>query len=99
MQVAEAAVAAALARFGRVDVLVNVAAIETCSHTHEITLADWNRIIAVNLTGTFLMTRQALPALLESGRGVVINFTSTSASYASSSARWPQSRSSAACSP
>lgn len=73
---------AAIADMGGLDVLVNVAAIETCSHTHETTLADWNRIISVNLTGTFLMTRQALPALLASGRGVIINFTSTSASYA-----------------
>ncbi len=64
------------------DVLVNVAGMQTCSHTHETTLEDWNRTLAVNLTGTFLMTRQALPALLQSGRGVVINFTSTSATYA-----------------
>jgi NAD(P)-dependent dehydrogenase (short-subunit alcohol dehydrogenase family) len=73
---------AAIAELGGLEVLVNVAAIQTCSHTHETTLADWNRTIAVNLTGTFLMTRQALPALLASKRGVVINFTSTSANYA-----------------
>lgn len=73
---------AAIADMGGLDVLVNVAAMETCGHTHEVSLADWNRIISVNLTGTFLMTRQALPALLASGRGVVVNFTSTSASYA-----------------
>ncbi|MGB8405803.1 MAG: SDR family oxidoreductase [Mycobacterium sp.] len=72
----------AIADMGGLEVLVNVAAIQTCSHTHETTLADWNRTIAVNLTGTFLMTRQALPALLNSKRGVVINFTSTSANYA-----------------
>ncbi|HSA53829.1 MAG TPA: SDR family oxidoreductase, partial [Yinghuangia sp.] len=43
----------------------------------------WNRIISVNLTGTFLMTRAALPALLESGSGaVVVNFSSTSAAFA-----------------
>ena len=73
---------AAIADMGGLDVLVNVAAMETCGHTHEVSLADWNRTISVNLTGTFLMTRQALPALLASGRGVIINFTSTSASYA-----------------
>lgn len=77
-----AAVAAAVAELGGLEVLVNVAAIQTCSHTHETTLADWNRTLAVNLTGTFLMTRQALPALLESGRGVVVNFTSTAATFA-----------------
>jgi NAD(P)-dependent dehydrogenase (short-subunit alcohol dehydrogenase family) len=73
---------AAVTELGGLDVLVNVAAIQTCAHTHETTLAEWNRTLAVNLTGTFLMTRQALPALLESGRGVVVNFTSTAATFA-----------------
>lgn len=77
-----AAVDAAVADLGGLEVLVNVAGVQTCSHTHETTLEDWNRTIAVNLTGTFLMTRQALPALLASGRGVVVNFTSTSATFA-----------------
>ncbi|SOJ55042.1 Dihydroanticapsin 7-dehydrogenase [Mycobacterium simulans] len=77
-----AAVDAVVADFGGIDVLVNVAGMQTCSNTHETTLADWNRTLAVNLTGTFLMTRQALPALLQCGRGVVVNFTSTSASFA-----------------
>lgn len=73
---------AAVAEMGGLDVLVNAAAIQRCAHTHEHTLDDWNATLAVNLTGTFLMTRRALPALLESGRGVVVNFTSTAASFA-----------------
>jgi NAD(P)-dependent dehydrogenase (short-subunit alcohol dehydrogenase family) len=77
-----AAVDAALAELGGLEVVVNAAAIQRCAHTHEHTLADWNATLAVNLTGTFLMTRQALPALLASGRGVVVNFTSTAASFA-----------------
>ena len=77
-----AAVDAAVAELGGLEVLVNAAAIQRCAHTHEHTLADWNATLAVNLTGTFLMTRQALPALLDSGRGVVVNFTSTAASFA-----------------
>ena len=76
------AVDAAVAELGGLDVLVNAAAIQRCAHTHEHTLADWNDTLAVNLTGTFLMVRQALPSLLESGRGVVVNFTSTAASFA-----------------
>ena len=75
-------VAEAIAELGGLDVLVNAAAIQRCAHTHEHMLADWNATLAVNLTGTFLMTRQALPALLGSGRGVVVNFTSTAASFA-----------------
>jgi NAD(P)-dependent dehydrogenase (short-subunit alcohol dehydrogenase family) len=77
-----AEVNAAVAELGGLEVLVNAAAIQRCAHTHEHTLADWNATLAVNLTGTFLMTRQALPALLDSGRGVVVNFTSTAASFA-----------------
>jgi NAD(P)-dependent dehydrogenase (short-subunit alcohol dehydrogenase family) len=73
---------AAVKDMGGLDVLVNAAGIQDCANTHEVTLADWNMIIGVNLTGTFLMTRRALPALLASGRGVVINFTSTSATFA-----------------
>jgi NAD(P)-dependent dehydrogenase (short-subunit alcohol dehydrogenase family) len=64
------------------DVLVNVAGIQLCAHTHEHTLEAWNRTFAVNVTGTFLMTRQALPALCRSGRGVVVNFTSTASQFA-----------------
>lgn len=77
-----AAVDAAVSTLGGLEVLINAAAIQRCAHTHEHTLDDWNATLAVNLTGTFLMVRQALPALLASGRGVVVNFTSTAASFA-----------------
>ncbi|MFI0462458.1 SDR family NAD(P)-dependent oxidoreductase [Saccharopolyspora sp. 5N102] len=76
-----AGVADAVATLDGLDVLVNAAGILRSAHTHETTLDFWNTILAVNLTGTFLMTREALPALLESGRGVVVNFSSTSASF------------------
>ncbi len=83
----EAAVATgvgeAVTNLGGLDVLVNAAGILRAGHTHEFSLDVWNRIISVNLTGTFLMTRAALPALLESGSGaVVVNFSSTSAAFA-----------------
>ncbi len=73
-----AAVAAAVERFGRLDTLVNIAGILSLDHTHELGLERWNQVLAVNLTGTFLMTQSALPHLLESG-GSVINTSSTSA--------------------
>jgi NAD(P)-dependent dehydrogenase (short-subunit alcohol dehydrogenase family) len=76
------AVSSAINDLDGLDVLVNAAAIQTCAHTHEHTLHDWNRTLAINLTGTFLMTRTALPALIDSGKGVVVNFTSTAASFA-----------------
>ncbi|RMI36348.1 SDR family oxidoreductase [Actinomadura harenae] len=75
-------VAAAVAAMGGLDVLVNAAGILRSAHTHETTLDFWNTVLKVNLTGTFLVTREALPALLATGRGVVVNFSSTSASFA-----------------
>lgn len=64
------------------DVLVNAAGILRASHTHETTLDVWNQVIGINLTGTFLVCRAALPALCASGRGVIVNFSSTSARFA-----------------
>jgi NAD(P)-dependent dehydrogenase (short-subunit alcohol dehydrogenase family) len=75
-------VATAINTLGGLDVLVNAAAIQICAHTHEHTLHDWNTTLAINLTGTFLMTRASLPALIDSGRGAVVNFTSTAATFA-----------------
>lgn len=72
----------AIEELGGLDVLVNAAGILDSRHTETMTLEFWNRIIGVNLTGTFLVTRQALPALLAGGSGVVVNFSSTSASFA-----------------
>ncbi|MET8700637.1 SDR family NAD(P)-dependent oxidoreductase [Kitasatospora sp. NPDC004723] len=77
-----AGVAEAVAALGGLDVLVNAAGILRSAHTHETSLDFWNKVIAVNLTGTFLMTREALPALLAGGKGVVVNFSSTSATFA-----------------
>ena len=75
----EAAVAAAVERavseLGRPSVVCNVAGIGKFQHTHEMTLADWSPIIAVNLTGTFLMCRATLPHLLDGG-GAIVNVAS-----------------------
>lgn len=77
------AVGGAVAAHGGLDAIVNAAAIHYGDHTHEMSLERWNRLLAVNLTGTFLMTREALPALLESAHGGrVVNFSSTSAFFA-----------------
>ncbi|WEH13073.1 SDR family oxidoreductase [Streptomyces sp. VNUA24] len=75
-------VARSVASLGGLDALVNVAGMLRGAHTHTCSLDLWNQVIAVNLTGTFLVTRAALPALLETGKGVVVNFSSTSAQFA-----------------
>jgi NAD(P)-dependent dehydrogenase (short-subunit alcohol dehydrogenase family) len=61
---------------GRVEVVANVAGIGGFFHAHEIPVETWMKIIAVNLTGTFLVTRASLPALLDGG-GAVVNVAST----------------------
>lgn len=76
------AVAAAVSALGGLDVLVNAAGILRSSHTHHTSLAEFQQVITVNLTGTFLMIRESLPALLEGREPVVVNFSSTSASFA-----------------
>ncbi|WP_280468616.1 SDR family NAD(P)-dependent oxidoreductase [Nocardia cyriacigeorgica] len=70
---------AALEYLGGLDVLVNAAGILRPARTHEMPLDAWETVIRVNLTGTFLMTQAALPALLDSGHGVVVNLSSTAA--------------------
>ncbi|MCG7631841.1 SDR family oxidoreductase [Gordonia McavH-238-E] len=75
-------VAFAVEHLGGLDVLVNAAGILRSGHTEQVTLEEWDQIIRINLTGTFLMIRESLPALIESGRGVIVNFSSTSAGFA-----------------
>jgi NAD(P)-dependent dehydrogenase (short-subunit alcohol dehydrogenase family) len=71
------AVTEAVAELGRPNIVCNIAGIGGSAHTHEETLERWNRILAVNLTGTFLVCRETLPYLLDSGGGVIVNIAST----------------------
>jgi NAD(P)-dependent dehydrogenase (short-subunit alcohol dehydrogenase family) len=75
-------VSLAVEKLGGLDSLVNAAGILRAWHTDQTTLGQWNQIIAVNLTGTFLVVREALPALLANSRSAIVNFSSTSASFA-----------------
>ena len=62
------ALAAAVGRFGGLDILVNNAGVFLGMSIEEATLADWQRLCGVNLTGVFLGTKLALPALRESAQ-------------------------------
>ena len=80
---ADATVAAAVERFGRLDVLANIAGVLRFEHTHEVTDDEWDLVIGVNLTGTFKMTRAALRVMLPQGSGSILNTTSSAAFRAS----------------
>jgi meso-butanediol dehydrogenase/(S,S)-butanediol dehydrogenase/diacetyl reductase len=70
-----ATVATVLDRHGRLDILANVAGIGISRLIGELTPEEWRRVIDVNLTGTFLLSQAALPALLET-RGTIVNMGS-----------------------
>ena len=71
----EAVVGEVIAAYGGVDVLCNIAGVGRSHHSHEVPKADWDLMIGVNLTGTFLMCRAALPSLIER-KGAIINTAS-----------------------
>ena len=70
------AVAATIERFGQLDVLVNNAGVVQSGPLLEFSEDDWDKVFAVNTKGIFLMTRAALPALLESSDAAVVNTAS-----------------------
>lgn len=78
-----AAMTALSRRFGRLDALVNNAGIAVFAPLLETANQDWNRILAVNLTGPFLCTKAAAPLMREQGGGAIVNITSISAVRAS----------------
>ncbi len=71
----ERMVAATLARFGQLDVLINAAGVWVEGPSDEATEAEWDRTIDINLKGTFFACRYAIPAL-EKTSGVILNIAS-----------------------
>jgi len=71
-----AMVAETLARFGRIDVLVNNAGISLQRPAESTTLAEWERVMRINLTGPFLLCREIGNHMLSRGEGAIINISS-----------------------
>ncbi len=78
------AISHAAAAFGPVDILINNAGVDVTLPVDELTVEDWDRIIAVNLRGPFVLCRAAFPAMKGRGGGSIVNIVSTAAKRA-----WP----------
>ncbi len=70
------AVRTGVARFGRLNVVVNSAGVLLAATAEETSEADWDHVLAVNLKGTFLVSRAALPELRKAGEGSIVNIGS-----------------------
>ncbi len=67
---------AAAAAFGRLDILVNNAGIGVTGRAEDLSIEDWNRVIAVDLSGVFYGAKYAIPHLRRAGGGAIINVSS-----------------------
>lgn len=79
---AAAALQKITAQYGRLDALINNAGVDVTLSIEELPITDWDRILAVNLRGPFLMSKFALPVMKEQGSGHIINIVSTAAKRA-----------------
>ena len=70
------AIDATVKHFGKLDILVNNAAIRDHSDIENTTVEDWDRVMTVNVKGVFLGTKIAIPAMRKSGGGSIINISS-----------------------
>jgi NAD(P)-dependent dehydrogenase (short-subunit alcohol dehydrogenase family) len=69
-------------RFGRLDIVVNCAAVDHTLSVEEMTVEQWDAVIGVNLRGPFLFAKAALPIMREQHSGHIINIASTAATRA-----------------
>jgi NAD(P)-dependent dehydrogenase (short-subunit alcohol dehydrogenase family) len=76
---AERGIAAVLDRFGRLDILINNAGVDLTVPIEEMPLDEWDRIMATNLRGPFVLSKLALPIMKRQSGGHIVNITSTAA--------------------
>jgi len=66
-------------QFGRVDIIVNCAAIDHTVSVNEMTIEQWDQVIGVNLRGPFLFSKAAFPIMKRQRSGHILNIASTAA--------------------
>jgi 2-deoxy-D-gluconate 3-dehydrogenase len=76
-------VAEATGRLGRLDILVNNAGVIVRKPPQDMTLAEWESVVSVNLNGVFLLSKAAYPALKASGAGAIVNIGSMTSIFGS----------------
>ena len=81
---AAAVVEESMGRYGALDILVNNAGVDVTLPVDELTIPEWDRIMATNLRGPFLMSRAVFPLMKRDRRGHIVNIVSTAAKRA-----WP----------
>ncbi|MDB5801046.1 MAG: family oxidoreductase [Rhodocyclales bacterium] len=74
----------AIAHFGRIDALINNAAVDVTLPIDELQIDDWQRVMQTNLSGPFLLAKQLVPHMREKGGGYIVNIASTASRRA-----WP----------
>src|SRR5690606_2937349 len=70
--------------FGRIDILINNAGVDFTKSVEELEFAEWRKVIDVNLTGPFILTKLVYPQMKKQGGGHIVNVTSTACKRA-----WP----------
>lgn len=68
-------------KFGKIDILINNAGITRDNFLTKMSIDDWNKVISINLTGTFNCTKSVIPFMYEKESGVIINVSSVVAIY------------------
>jgi NAD(P)-dependent dehydrogenase (short-subunit alcohol dehydrogenase family) len=72
----KAGVEATIERFGRIDVLFNNAGVCFYGRAHELTEAEWDAMLDINLKGAWIVARHVIPHMIEAKRGVIVNNSS-----------------------
>lgn len=71
-----ARVAAVMERFGRIDILMNAAGVASVGMVDQVGQDEWDRVLDINLKGTYLVAKHVVPHMVEAGAGAIVNIAS-----------------------